>query len=100
MFYAELIKSIPNYHQILTLISVPSNAQAGSHNRQRSLFGEEPGRVAQSLGHLTHNNNNKKQKNNNKKKRIIWGGCGGRGSICVYGVVERGCSYIRKFCTV
>ena len=57
MFYAELIKSIPNYHQILPLISVPSNAQAGSHNNvkilQRSLFGEDPGRVAQSLGHLT-----------------------------------------------
>ena len=37
MFYAELIKSIPNYHQILRLISVPSNAQAGSHNDVKSL---------------------------------------------------------------
>ena len=35
----------------------------------------------------------RKTKNNNKKKtRIIWGGCGGRGSICVCGVVEKGCS--------
>ena len=33
MFYAELIKSIPNYHQILPLISVPSNAQAASNNK-------------------------------------------------------------------
>ena len=37
MFYAELIKSIPNYHQILLLISVPSNAQAGSHNNVNIL---------------------------------------------------------------
>ena len=31
-----------------------------------------------------------KQQQQQKKNRIIWGGCGGRGSICVYGVVERG----------
>ena len=36
-FYAELIKSIPNYHQTLPLISVPSNAQAGSHNNVKIL---------------------------------------------------------------
>ena len=37
MFYAELIKSIPIYHQILLLISVPSNAQAGSHSNVKIL---------------------------------------------------------------
>ena len=37
MFNAELIKSIPNYHQILLLINVPSNAQAGSHNNVKIL---------------------------------------------------------------
>ena len=37
MFYAELIKSIPNNHQILPLISVQSNAQAGSHYNVKIL---------------------------------------------------------------
>ena len=42
----------------------------------------------------------KQQQQKKKKTRIIWGGCGGRGSVCVCGVVERGYRYIRKFYTV
>ena len=37
MFYAESIKIIHNYHQILSLLSVPTNAQAGSHNNVKIL---------------------------------------------------------------
>ena len=40
----------------------------------------------------------KQQNNNNKKK--LFGEDVVVEEVCVCGVVERGCSYIRKFCTV
>ena len=42
---------------------------------------------------------NNKTTTTKKQQQLFGGGCGGR-EVCVCGVVERGCSYIRKFCTV
>ena len=41
-----------------------------------------------------------KQQNNNKKQQQLFGEDVVVEEVCVCGVVERGWSYIRKFCTV
>ena len=41
-----------------------------------------------------------KQQNNNNNNKKLFGADVVVEEVCVCGVVERGCSYIRKFCTV